>query len=41
MQEQANRNTNNGQQKANTTPPAKNQNEKEILGEYIDFEEVK
>ena len=41
MQEQANQNMNNQQQETNTTAANSPSNDKEPLGEYIDFEEVK
>ena len=41
MQEQANQHTNNQQQTTNTTSTDNKSNKKEILGEYIDFEDVK
>jgi len=41
MQEQANQNMNNQQQETNTTAANSPSKDKEPLGEYIDFEEVK
>ncbi len=41
MQEQADQNMNNQQQTTNAGTADSNPNKKEVLGEYIDFEEVK
>lgn len=41
MQEKANQNMNDQQQATNGGSKDKNPNKKEMLGEYIDFEEVK
>ena len=41
MQDQGNQNMNNQQQTTHSSSPGKDQNKKETLGEYIDFEEVK
>ena len=41
MQEKVNENVNQQQQNASSTNSDTNQNKKETLGEYIDFEDVK
>lgn len=41
MQEKANENMNKQQQNESATQPTSNQAEKQTLGEYIDFEEIK